>query len=266
VVVDVQGYVTATGARLTPPDTARVLDTRSAGGPRPGGAVVEVPPGAPDGAAGAITNLAVVAPSSMGYVTADACPQTTPGAQTRSNLNHARLETVSNLSLVPAADRTFCLVPSATTDVLVDVQGWLVDGGEWGIDLVPATRLVDTRGCWAAGCAVAVPAGGLLRLAAPAGAAGVLANLTVTAPASGGFLTAGPCDEVGRLGWSNANFDRGETTANLALVRTGADGTFCVRPSTATHVIVDLAATVSPGGGSGLTPVSPSRVVDTRVR
>lgn len=265
VVVDVQGFVSSSGSRVVAPSVSRVLDTRSSGGPRAGGSVVQVPAGAPLDAVGALANLAVVAPSAAGYVTADRCSQLAPGAQTRSNLNYARLETVSNLSMVPVADGGFCMVPAVATDLLADVQGWLVPGSDgWGIDLVAASRLVDTRGCRDAGCGVAVPAGGLLRVAAPPGASAVLANLTVTQPATAGFITAGPCDEVGGTAWSNANFDRAETTANMAVARVGSDGTFCVRPSTSTHLVVDLAAVLSTAASGRLSPVTPERLIDSR--
>jgi hypothetical protein len=265
VVVDLQGFVSTSGSRVLAPAVSRVLDTRSSGGARSGGSVVQVPAGAPPDAVGALANLAVVAPSAAGYVTADRCSQLAPGVQSRSNLNFARLETVSNLSLVPVADEVFCMVPAVTTDLLADVQGWLVPGSSgWGIDLVAASRLVDTRGCRDAGCGVAVPAGGLVRITAPTGASAVLANLTVTQPAGAGFITAGPCDEVGRTEWSNANFDRAETAANLAVVRVGSDGTFCVRPSTSTHLVVDLAATFSPAATGRLSPVTPERMIDSR--
>jgi hypothetical protein len=265
VVVDLQGFVSTSGSRVLAPTVSRVLDTRASGGARPGGSVVQVPAGAPLDAVGALANLAVVAPSAAGYVTADRCSQLAPGVQTRSNLNFARLETVSNLSLVPVGDEVFCMVPAVTTDLLADVQGWLVPGSAgWGIDLVGATRLVDTRGCRDVGCGVAVPAGGRLRLAAPPGAAAVLANLTVTQPGAAGFITAGPCDEVGRTEWSNANFDRAETAANLAVVRVGSDGSFCVRPSTSTHLVVDLAAVLSPAASGRLSPVTPARMIDSR--
>ena len=50
----------------------------------------------------------------------------------------------------------------------------------------------------------------------------MVANLTVTAPTAGGYLTAYPPDTT-RPGVSNLNFNSGQTVANLALLANDSD-------------------------------------------
>jgi len=113
-----------------------------------------------------------------------------------------------------------------------------------------------------------VPAGGVLtvpvlgRVGIPAtGVDAVALNVTVTQPASPGYLTVYPSGETPPLA-SNLNFDAGQTIPNMVIAKVGTDGQVSIYASSATHVIVDISGyypTVD-----AYTPVSPSRLVDTR--
>jgi hypothetical protein len=59
------------------------------------------------------------------------------------------------------------------------------------------------------------------------------------------------------------NFGPGQTVPNSAVVPIGAQRSICFYANTPTHVIVDLAGSFS-GSGTALTPVTPTRLLDTR--
>ncbi len=79
---------------------------------------------------------------------------------------------------------------------------------------------------------------------------GVFANLTVVAPALGGYLTAYPTPEgtprtdgLDRPAASNLNYARGTSAlANFALVALGAGARITIFTTTTAHVLLDLSA------------------------
>ena len=96
---------------------------------------------------------------------------------------------------------------------------------------------------------------------APADAAALGLNLTVTGPRDGGYLTAFPCGgSVPQV--SSLNYRRDQTVAGAAIVPVGAGGKVCVYTSEATQLIVD--ATGWFPAGAGFERATPMRVVDTR--
>jgi subtilisin family serine protease len=113
-----------------------------------------------------------------------------------------------------------------------------------------------------------VPAGGVLtvpvlgRVGIPAaGVDAVALNVTVTQPASSGFLTVYPSGEARPLA-SNLNFEAGQTIPNMVIAKVGTDGQVSFFVPSATHIIVDISGyypTVD-----AYTPLSPSRLADTR--
>jgi hypothetical protein len=64
---------------------------------------------------------------------------------------------------------------------------------------------------------------------------------------------------------SDLNFTAGQITANLVVVPLSASGSIAVTNATgATDVAVDVEGYYAPGTGSTYTPVSPTRICDTR--
>jgi hypothetical protein len=98
--------------------------------------------------------------------------------------------------------------------------------------------------------------------AVPTGAAAATMNVTVTGPASAGYMTVYPCDAP-RPTASNLNYATDETVPNLVTVKLATDGSVCLYSESATHAIVDLAAWFGEGD-EGFRPLSPTRVLDTR--
>ncbi|GAA1899348.1 beta strand repeat-containing protein [Lapillicoccus jejuensis] len=160
VVADVAGYVvsgvaTQPGA-VVPTAPARVLDTRTGLGARPGpvpaGGAVALPVlgrgGVPStGVSAVVLNVTVTAPTGPGYLTVY------PGATTRppaSNLNFVAGQTVPNLVVVPVgADGTVALgAVGSSTQVVADVAGFVLrdprtpPGPVTGLATTPAATAV----------------------------------------------------------------------------------------------------------------------------
>jgi hypothetical protein len=69
---------------------------------------------------------------------------------------------------------------------------------------------------------------------------GVLAlNVTVTAPATAGFVTVFTCDTP-RPPTSNLNFVAGATVANSVMVQPATDGSVCLYTMSETDLVVDV--------------------------
>jgi hypothetical protein len=112
---------------------------------------------------------------------------------------------------------------------------------------LPPCRVADTRNAPGAYGAPALVAGGV-RTFALAGQCGismtaksVAANLTVTQPTAGGYLTVFPAGSALPLA-SAINFSAGQTRANNAVLRLGAGGAVSVRngSSGTVQVILDV--------------------------
>jgi hypothetical protein len=102
----------------------------------------------------------------------------------------------------------------------------------------------------------------------PSDAVAVALNVTVTAGATGGFVTLGPTVTASPT-TSTINFPAGDTRTNGAIVPLAADGTLGAvykgAPAGATvDVALDVTGYFRAASGAGLTPIAPARVLDTR--
>ena len=105
-----------------------------------------------------MVNLTAVDPCAAGFLTGYACGTTVPVA---SNVNYERGATRANLALVVLGqDRHLCVYSYATTDVVVDVSGWLAPGQGWRYQALTPSRLVDTRDAYRAALVGRGQAGG----------------------------------------------------------------------------------------------------------
>ena len=97
----------------------------------------------------------------------------------------------------------------------------------------------------------------------PAGATGVVLNVTAVSPTASGYLTVFPAG-VSRPTASNLNFTPGVVVPNLVEVALGSGGAVSIYTSAGgTDVIADVAGYTS-SGGDGFNPVTPQRLEDTR--
>jgi hypothetical protein len=272
---------TAPGSYVAVPP-ARLLDTRLSGGPVAAGASVLLPVaghgGVPaSGASAVVLNVTVTAPTRPGYVTVWPAGIAQPRT---SNLNFTAGLTVSNLVMVPLGSGGAVQLVNASTgtaQLVADVSGYYLAGtpstaGAFS-SLSPA-RVLDTR--YGTGApAAAVPGGGTLVLdvdgagGVPAtGVAAVVLNVTVTNVAAPGYITAW-ADGDARPNASNLNFVAGQSIPNLVVAPVGADGSVDLYNGSGgpLSLVGDVSgyflAGSSPAGG-GFTPLTPSRLLDTR--
>jgi hypothetical protein len=254
----------ATGFAASTP--TRLLDTRAGGSPLGAGRQfeIDVTDHTRPGSTAVAVNLTAAPACAAGFVTAYPCGGGSPLA---SNLNTLGGRVAAAHAVVPltAGRRSFCVMSSTQTELVVDLMGAYQPGAP---PLVPSAprRLVDTR---TAGARLA--AGATLAVRVPAGRdVTAVLNVTMTDAVSPGFLTAypadgttGACDSAARPLASALNADAGATRANLVQVATGGI-TVCVYANVATHVVVDMTAEHSIGGTELMRAITPTRLVDTR--
>ncbi|MCU1658907.1 MAG: hypothetical protein JWO57_3563 [Pseudonocardiales bacterium] len=208
--------------------------------------------GVPVNASAVVVNLTVTGPTAVrGVATAYPYGGSMPAT---SNLNFTRGQTVADLAVIPvgAGGKISLYNASAgSAQLLADISGYFlagdpVNGGGLGA-LTPA-RLLDTRTPGGGG---ALP-GHSVRALSVVGRAGVplshvravVLNVTVTQPATGGFLTV--YSGSTRPTASNLNFVRSQTVPNLVLAPVGNDGTvrFYNGSGGTVHVIADVSGYV----------------------
>ena len=127
------------------------------------------------------------------------------------------------------------------------------------------TRIADIHG-FTANTVRCYPVVGLADV--PAGAVGVMLNVTVAQPAGNGYVVIYP-DYAGdgtsaAPTSSSVNFEAGQDVANSAMVQLPSDGDVCAYTQGATvgRLILDVAGYIVPG--SGITLQNSVRLADTR--
>jgi Right handed beta helix region len=263
------------GADYTPVAPVRILDTRdgtgvTASGPVAAGADLVLPIASIGQVSAAdisavVANVTVTRPTAAGTLTV----YSQPGAGTAtSNINFSAHQTVPNLVTVQLAGGVirFHNASSGTVQVIADLEGYYGAGGS-GFKPLSPVRVLDTRNGTGAPAATPVAAHGRLVLdlsgKLPAGAAAAVLNVTVTAPATAGFLTAYP-DGQPVPDASNLNFSAGETVPNLVVVPLSGDKADFYNGSGGTvQVVADLNGYFASGATGTFVPDGPARIVDT---
>jgi Domain of unknown function (DUF4331) len=252
-------------------EPSRLLDTRSATKPA-AGQVVEVQVSGvagsliPTDAKAAYLNITAVNTVNDGYVTVYPCGSPQPGA---SSFNPIAGMTTHNL--VAAAVGTngkVCIFTSSSTDLLVDVQGYLPSTAAF-VTTQPE-RLLDTRGSSpkgyvgsrpTAGQSIMLDVTGVGTSNVPNDASSVILNVTATNSSNEGWITVYPCGSAPPNA-SNVNLVQGRDRANLVAAKVGAGGNVCLFVSQGSDVIADVQG-YAPAGSSFIATV-PERVLDTR--
>ncbi len=215
----------------------------------------------PGDAKAVAVNLTVTTPRRRGFLTAWACGSPRPAT---SNLNFAAEQTVAVSAIVTVgAGGQICVFNSATTQVIVDVQGYYSATSSY--QTVAPIRLVDTRtpnpaSLRPANEALVVPvvgSGGL-----PGDARAVAVNVTVVDNTLPGYALVYPCDTPQTVPIALVNFIPGTATPNFGIVKPSADGTICVRSSTPANIIVDAFGYFPVD--SNVVVTAPTRLADTR--
>jgi hypothetical protein len=165
----------------------------------------------------------------------------------------------------------------ALGDPLGGLLGGLLDGGvaraaaaTTTFEPVPPCRLFDSRrdgGLIPRDRPVTIRVAGACGVPGSDRTAAAALTLTVTQPTGDGYVVAGPAGSP-RPSASHVNVRRGQTVANGAVVRLGADGAITLYASTATHLVVDVSGAfvhASSATAGRFVPVESSRVLDTRI-
>jgi hypothetical protein len=257
VIADVAGWYGFDGGRYSSLSPARILDTRAGNGAPAaqlgaGSAMtlqVTGRGGVPaTGVSAVVLNVTVTDTASGGWLAAWPAGQSLPLV---SNLNYVAGQTVPNLAIVKvgAGGAVNLYSSGGPLSVIADVAGYFGDAGGAGAGFasVVPSRILDTRtgnGAPVAKVAPGIPIslqvtgrGGV----PTTGVSAVVLNVTVTEPASGGWLAAWPAGEALPL-VSNLNYVAGQTVPNLVVVKVGAGGKVNLYSSGGpVHVIADVA-------------------------
>ena len=259
---------------LQPLVPSRILDTRAgigvpAGRVGPDATVtlqVTGRGGVPAVGVGAVVlNVTGVAATANSFVTVWPVGAPRP---TASNLNVGPGDTVPNLVVVKVGRGGAVAMFNrfGTVDLVADVAGWFPEGS--AIEPLVPHRLLDTRGGVGAPERRVGP-DGVVELQVTGrsgipdtGVGAVVLNVTAVNSSANTFVTAWPTG-VDRPVASNLNVAAGATVPNLVIVKVGDGGKVSLFNRFGT---VDLVADVTGWfpDGTGLNPVVPDRVLDTR--
>ena len=259
------------GGNYVPISPTRILDTRDSAPLGPGQSLdLQVTGGAgvPDsGTTAVILNVTVTAPTSAGYLTVWPAGAARPGS---SALNFVAGQTVANLVEVGTGSGGAISIfnPAGSVQVVVDLEGYVTAGAGGLYNPVLPSRMLDTRsgGTLGAGATMRLQLAG--RGGIPATGVGAVAlNLTAVNESSSGYLTAWP-DGSARPLASSLNFQAGQAVANRAVVKLDSGGGIDIFNAIgSSDVVVDVSGwytTPGAGAGSTFTPVTPTRLLDTR--
>jgi uncharacterized protein (DUF1501 family) len=251
-VVDVFGYFSSGGDRFTPVSPARLFDTRTGEGIRPGKLAQSSPvdvqvaglAGVPaSGATAVVINLTVTEPEADGWARVTPAGQ---AAASTSNVNFSPSLTVPNLTIckLGAGGKITLDTAGHGTHLIGDVFGYF---GAQGCRLrtVSPGRLLDTRDGTGAPRRQIGPGEGVRLVVAgrggvPVGASAVVLNVTATNVGEASHITVWPDGDT-EPATSNLNVHGGQTVANLVICRLGASGALrFASPAATCDVLADV--------------------------
>ena len=209
-------------------------------------------------------NFTIAEPAGSSYLTIYNCGAV-PEAST---VNFGDGETMANAGVFPLSSTgDICVVSPVDTHLIIDVNGYFVTGSNQRYTPIAPTQVANTQTGLRAGGRL--PDDATLRVPLRDGATGVAANatavalnVTAVAPEVEGYVTAYPCD-IAQPYVSNIN-PRQITKPNLVIVPVAADGSVCLYTTRSVDLHVDVLGYFSSNGPTVITPVAPTRVLDTR--
>ena len=257
-IADIAGYYvpSGAGAGFAALDPRRIADTRRGQGctsnkiPAGGFCDLQITgvAGVPADATGAVLN--VTATGATSGTDLRVYPTPTDGSVPEvSNLNVRPGQAVPNLVIVALGEGGKVRIRNAAgaVDVIADIAGYYSRGATGRFVPVTPARFLDTRS-GIGGAPIPVTAEGFVDLkvagtrGVPAGATAAVLNLTGTGVSASTDVRAYPAGAGAVPEVSNLNLVRGTTRANLAIVKTGADGRIRVRNAAGQlNLIGDLA-------------------------
>lgn len=232
------------------------------------------------GVTAVVVNVTAIAPTRATYLTV--FPDLTSLPRT-SNLTPAAGSVVANLVevAVSAAGKLDVFNAAGTTNIAIDIEGYVSSTSPGMFSAVTPSRVCDTRGtgpgiasnqCNLSG-ASPIPAGGVRTFnvhtssdGIPAtGVTAIVFNLTAIVPSKNTVLTAYPSN-VTRPNASNVNLNAGTTLPNRVIVQVSPTGTVSLWNSVGSvNVAVDVDGWFQASGTTAqFTGLTPARVCDTR--
>jgi hypothetical protein len=263
--------VSRTGGGYHALQPARLLDTRTDGGPVAAGADREVSvlgrAGVPrEGVRAVVVNATVTGvPNGMDL---QVYPVGDRPARRTSNLNAGAGETVANLVTTAVGDdgRIALSVSQDSAHVVLDVLGWYDDGsvtpGDGYVPLVPERRF-DSR----QSTPVAAGQDRTVTVApdAPAGTSAVVVSVTALSTPGDADVALYPAGQRPSRRTSTLNLRQGDTVANLAVVPVDRSGRITVSVSSGSaQVVLDLLGYYGSGSDLVFEPSGPRRSYDSR--
>ncbi len=237
--VDLFGsYGTGAGLRFQPVAATRLFDSRSGTKPVAGNVRTVQVAGSlrvPLGATAASVTIHSTGAAASGVVTAYACDEARPAPSTM-RVTGGVDSTVTVQVDLSAAGR-LCLYVNAAMHLTVDVSGWFGPGATTSYFAVNGERFLDAD--VAAGQARAFGVTGVRGIAAAATVKALAGRVSATNAAANGYLTAHACAAA----LPQVSMVRMSPTAPATTSVVGMDSTngrWCITPSTAVHVAVDV--------------------------
>lgn len=275
--------VGAAGARFTPVEPWRVLDTRSglgASGPVvPGSPIVLYLGGVeiPSEATAVVLNVTAARPAGNGNIRVYPTPVGPNTPPLISSLNVVSGVDQPNLVTVSLGnDGAVSLATDGTVSHLIaDVAGYYSDGGATAFVPLSPVRAMDTRSGTGGVPQARVQPNGWVDLVVtgrngvPADASAVVLNVTGVQPSGVTnvrvYPTPAASEDQAPPTVSNLNLVPGRDQPNLVTVTVGDGGRVRFYTQTAgLDLVADLAGYYSPTGDHGYVPLSPTRIADTR--
>ncbi len=281
-------------SRFVPLAPRRLLDTRpgaptfdgvAAGAGRvPPGGSLDVPVtgrGVPAGASAVVLNVTAIDATGPGFVQVFPTGRGVVGASSNLNIEHPG-QIIPNLVIAPLGDGgRLTIYTQGGTHLAADALGYFepsqaTAGGRY--QALSPSRLLDTR----SGLGAAQPgplAKGEVRTVRilgrggvpAAGVSAVVLNVTSVASSTSGYVQVIPTGGPTPLGGSsNLNVVPGQTIPNLVMVPVGSGGSVTVFDDAGGHLLADVFGYFTDGTASSsakglFTPLSPARLLDTRV-
>jgi Tol biopolymer transport system component len=272
----------APGARFTPLDPVRILDSRPLpyqvgpySTPWQAGTTRDVQVagvgGVPAGAEAVVLNVTVTGTTASSYLSVWPKGQARP---TVSSLNWQAGWTIPNAVTVKvgAEGKVSIFNNRGQADVIVDVVGYYLTGVGAGLTPLDPLRILDSRPApyqvgpystpWQAGTTRDVQVTGVAGV--PPDAVAVVLNVTVTGTTASSYLSVWPKGQA-RPTVSSLNWQAGWTIPNAVTVKVGAEGKISIFNNRGqTDVVADIVGYYKQTTGATFHPLVPVRIQDSR--
>lgn len=257
------GFALASTAGMNgyqPLSPTRIMDTRSGAPFSAGSTRVQgvLGTGVPSNATDVVLNITAVGPAGPGFINAWANGDVVPVA---SVLNFTNAPATAQLVTVPiGVSGSISVRASSSTHLLIDVFGYHSGGvTQKFTGYATSSRVYDSRNFSKLGSNSSRQVCNVV----PAGATSVAMNMTAVNATSATFLTV-YAPGTGIPGVSNLNLVPGEARPNLVIAQTSSGCVNVYNSAGTVDFILDVQGYYSPTGPYLFSPVSPTRLVDSR--